>query len=106
MLDERIQFEESVTVENSDVIVAFFKIDKSLLEEIFPFDYPEAESGTISIGYSNAKPFNALTWKTTSAKISPTTDYHDYDWSDFECNIELIKDLVTAADERIKECEK
>ena len=97
MLDKRIQFEELYISEFYETTTGYFTIDKSLLEELLPGKYPEAESGEISIEYPTNRPETSM----VTVMISPTKDGNDYDWSDYNLNYEQINELVVMVESKL-----
>ena len=90
MIDIRISYEEFWLSDTNGTITGYFTIDKSLLEDFRPEQYPEAEYGELSVEY----PINHPEASNAIVMISPTKDGSDYDWTAIELSNELIEELI------------
>lgn len=100
-IDNRIQFEERYDSEVYKTTTLYFMSEKSLLDEILPGKYPEAESMEISVEFPTDKPEAHM----ASVMISPTKDGEDYDWTSWNIlneKIEGLIDLGMKAQEKVK----
>lgn len=97
-ITNRIEFEELYVgnlLENTTT--AYFIVEKSLLDELLPGKYPDAEHGTISIEY----PTNCPEVNMASVMISPTAEGLDYDWTDLDLPYEDVEKLMDMTREKI-----
>ena len=94
MLDDRISYEESYVSSTYETTTGYFTIDKSLLEELRPGQYPEAEHGELSVEYPTERPEVNM----TTVMVSPTKDGSDYDWADVNLSYEIIEDLISVVE--------
>lgn len=101
MIDKRISYEETYISDIYNTTTGYFTIDKSLLEELSPIEYPEAEYGTILIEY----PTDIPEAKLTMVMISPTKDDTDYCWRYIDLPYEFIDELINAMNSINKICE-
>ena len=90
MIDKRISYEETYVSDIYNTTTGYFTIDKSLLEELSPIEYPEAEYGTISIEYPTDRPKAKL----AMVMISPTKDDTDYCWRYIDLPYKFIDELI------------
>lgn len=90
MIDTRISYEEAYINNVYGTVTGYFMIDKSLLEELCPGKYPEAEHGEISIEY----PVNRPEADMSNVMISPTKDGSDYDWRFIELPQKIVEELI------------
>ena len=94
MLDNRISYEESLVSGTYETTTGYFMIDKSLLEELRPGQYPEAEHGELSVEYPTEHPEANM----ANVMVSPTKDGSDYDWTDIDLSYEIIEDLISVVE--------
>ena len=99
MLDARISYEESYVSSAYETTTGYFTIDKSLLEELRPGQYPETEHGELSVEYPTERPEVNM----TTVMVSPTKDGSDYDWADVNLSYEIIEDLISVVELFTKE---
>ena len=99
MLDDRISYEESYVSSTYETTTGYFTIDKSLLEELRPGQYPEAEHGELSVEYPTERPEVNM----TTVMVSPTKDGSDYDWAYVNLSYEIIEDLISVVELFTKE---
>ena len=90
MIDKRFSYEETYVSDVYNTTTGYFTIDKSLLEQLIPIEYPEAEHGTISIEYPTDTPEAKL----AMVMISPTKDDSDYCWRYIDLPYELTDELI------------
>lgn len=90
MIDKRISYEETYVSDVYNTTTGYFIIDKSLLEQLIPTEYPEADHGTISIEYPTDTPEAKL----AMVMISPTKDDTDYCWRYIDLPYEFIDELI------------
>ena len=94
MIDARITYDDMHVSEVYETTTVYFMIDKSLLEELRPGQYPDAEHGDISVEFPTSHP----TANMTTVMISPTKDSTDYDWTDIDLPYEVIDELMASVE--------
>lgn len=99
-IDDRIKFDEVYVSEEHESTTYYFTMEKSLLDEFRPDEYPEAESGELKIEF----PTNNIEASVAHVEISPTKydpkeeSYSDYDWVAIELSYEDIETLMFMAE--------
>lgn len=94
MLDNRIAYEDSYVSSTYEMTTGYFTIDKSLLEEFCPNQYPEVEHGEISVEYPTQYPEANM----ATVMVSPTKEGTDYDWTGIDLPYEIIDDLIAVTE--------
>lgn len=94
MFDSGVELEELYYDDYYETTTAYFLIEKSVLDELHPGKYPEAEHGCISIEY----PTGLIDIDYAQVCISPTKDGSDYDWTDLDLPHEDIEKLLRLID--------
>ena len=99
MICTEFSYDGSYVSSTYGTTTGYFIIDKSLLEELCPGRYPEAEHGEISIEYPTDDPQAYM----AMVMVSPTKDGSDYDWTDINLPYEIIDVLVNITEMHTKE---
>lgn len=99
MIDARITYDDVHVSDVYETTTVYFMIDKSLLDELRPGQYPDAEHGEISVEFPTSHP----TANMSTVMISPTKDGCDYDWTDIELPYEIIEVLINIIEMHVKE---
>ena len=104
-IDKRVQFDEVYKSEEYGTTTYYFTIEKSLLNEIFPNEYPNDECGEISLEFPTGCPEAQY----SDVSISPTEYdeendcYTDYEWRDIYLPYEEVEELIKIAENALKE---
>lgn len=108
IIDKRVQFEEISVSQEDKTIIGFFTIDKSLLEEMYPNQYPEAISGKLSVEIPIEQSMCMSTNYNAICSISPVeyntnnNEYDCYNWFDVYLPQNEVEELINIIKEELK----
>jgi hypothetical protein len=108
IIDKRVQFEEMCKNYEEGTITGFFTIDKSLLEEMYPNQYPEAIAGKLSVDISMEQSMCISDNCNAICSISPVeynannNEYDCYNWFDVYLPQDEVKELINIIKEELE----
>lgn len=108
IIDTRVKFEEICIEQENNRITGFFAIEKSLLEEMYPNQYPEAIAGKLSVEIPNDMSMGLSQECNAICSISPVeynvnhNEYDCYNWFDVCLPQDEVKELVNIIKEELK----
>lgn len=108
VVDKRVKFDELYISHEEGVITGFFTIEKPLLEEMYPNQYPEAIAGKLSVEISTDLSMKPVEEDNAVCSISPVEyninnkEYDCYNWFDVCLPQDEVKELVNIMKEELK----
>ena len=107
IVDKRVKFDELCVSHEEGIITGFFTIEKSLLEEMYPNQYPEAIAGKLSVEISTDLSMKPVEECNAVCSIAPVeyninhNEYDCYDWFDVCLPQDEVKELITIIKEEL-----
>ena len=108
IIDKRVKFDEICMSHEDGIVTGFFTIEKSLLEEMYPNQYPEAIAGKLSVEIPISISMVSSEEYEIVCSISPVecnidnNNYDYYNWFDVYLPQDEVKELVNIIKEELK----